>query len=233
MKRSEQINELAMALSKAQKNFKPILKKNTAKIRTKAGYEFSYNYAGISEILEAVRDPLAENGLSVSQTSDVLSANIGSDGKEIISNRVIITTLLMHSSGQWIENDLTLPVVDVGNNAVQAIGSTITYGRRYEISSVLGIASEEDVDGNTANDSVKKGNTPAANKAPEPKKPDAPDFKETLRTKLNEAFDSKGAAITKFLGEECGVEKLSEVTREQIPLAISKLNQIIKDKVKK
>ncbi len=135
MERSDQINELAGALSKAQAAFTNILKDNTAKIRTKSGAEYSYSYADLASLLDMVRDPLSKNGLSILQGADVTQ-----EGK------LIIETMLLHSSGQFIKNTLKLPIVETGNNAIQAIGSSITYGRRYEISSMLGIASELDDD---------------------------------------------------------------------------------------
>src|SRR3990167_2197762 len=136
MKRSEQINEIATALSKAQGEFENVLKNNTAKIRTKSGSEYSYSYADLADLLNVIRPALARNNLSIVQGSNVV------DGK------IIINSILAHSSGQWFENDLCLPIVDTSNNQIQAIGSSITYGRRYEIGSMLGIASEKDDDAN-------------------------------------------------------------------------------------
>ena len=134
MEKSEQINELATALSKAQSKFKSVNKGRTVKVKTKSGFEYSYKYAELSDIFDMVRVPMTENGLAIIQGSTVL------DGKAIIS------TILLHSSGQFIKNDLTLPVVSNDNNPIQNIGSSITYGRRYEVSSILGISSEEDTD---------------------------------------------------------------------------------------
>lgn len=136
MKRSESIKELASALSKAQAKFTNIFKSNTAKITTKSGSSYTYSYADLAELLDMVREPLSANGLSIMQFSDT------------VENKISITTLLLHMSGEFIENELKLPIVETGNNAIQAIGSSITYGRRYELSAILGIASEKDDDAN-------------------------------------------------------------------------------------
>lgn len=136
MKKSESIKELATALSKAQSKFTNIFKSNTAKIITKSGASYSYAYADLAELLDMVREPLSANGLSILQFADT------------VDSKIMITTLLLHNSGEFIENELKLPVVETGNNAIQAIGSSITYGRRYELSSILGIASDKDDDAN-------------------------------------------------------------------------------------
>lgn len=136
MQHTEQLNEVASALSKAQSLFKNIFKENTAKIKTKSGAEYSYSYADLASILEITREPLAKNNLCVTQSSNIIDGSLS------------ITTMLIHSSGQYLKNVLQLPIVDTGNNAIQAIGSSITYGRRYELASMLGIAAEEDDDAN-------------------------------------------------------------------------------------
>ena len=62
-------------------------------------------------------------------------------------------TLLLHESGEWIETE---PLqMKLEKNTPQGVGSAVTYGRRYQISSVLGLASEEDDDGE-ANEQNKK-----------------------------------------------------------------------------
>lgn len=134
MKMSEQINELAAALAKAQGQIKAALEDHTAKVASeKANY--SYGYATLASVWDACRKPLADNGLSVSQSP------------ETENMEVTVTTLLMHASGQWIESVLTFRAEAA---APQKIGSAITYARRYALSAMVGVAPSDDDDGAAA-----------------------------------------------------------------------------------
>ena len=83
-----------------------------------------------------IRDPLTKNGLGVMQDA------------EQIGESIVITTLVTHISGEWIEGKAGLPIID---KKPQAIGSLTTYGRRYGIGAMLGIsAQDEDDDGEKA-----------------------------------------------------------------------------------
>lgn len=129
MNKSESIKNLATALSKFQEEVSNT--KNTAN-----NPFFKSKYAPLNEILNDIKPLLAKNGLSVLQSPS-------GDGQNII-----ITTLLMHSSGEWIETE---PLILKAEKATaQGAGSAITYGRRYALSAVLGISSEDDDDGNHA-----------------------------------------------------------------------------------
>jgi len=68
MNRSENINELAAALAKAQASIPPVKKDLSAVIETKAGGKYAYAYADLASVLEAIRKPLSDNGLAVIQT---------------------------------------------------------------------------------------------------------------------------------------------------------------------
>lgn len=127
MNMSPDIKEIAIALSKVQSQL----------INPKKGSEnpfFKSKYSDLSEVWEAIRKPLTDAGLSVLQCP------------ESINGEVIIKTLLLHNSGQFIETDLSLKPVKTDP---QGIGSCITYGRRYALQSIIGISPEDD-DGNKA-----------------------------------------------------------------------------------
>ncbi len=128
MEKSEQINELAAALAKAQGEMR-----NASKNADNP--YFKSKYADLSEILNAVKEPLAKYGLAVTQLYD------GMNGKDIS-----VTTMLMHSSGQYIANTGNYPVT---KQDIQGVGSAITYARRYSLAAMLGLAQEDD-DGNSA-----------------------------------------------------------------------------------
>lgn len=132
---SEQIDKLVSALAKAQGQFLPIGKDKSAKIVSKkTGAQYSYDYADLGTILASVRKPLAENGLAIMQPVAI------GDGV------VHITTLLAHESGQWIDAGLTMPVGD--RDDARSVASAITYGRRYSLIALIGVApSDEDDDG--------------------------------------------------------------------------------------
>ena len=127
MKKSESIIELAKALSKFRGEVKQ--PKKDAK-----NPFFKNNYVDLTGVTDAIDKTASENGLSYMQ----FPINLG--------DRVGITTLVMHSSGEWIESD---PIfAKPAKNDPQAIGSVITYLRRYSLTSAFGISSEHDDDGN-------------------------------------------------------------------------------------
>ena len=133
MKHSEQLNELAGALSEYQATAKN--PGNTAK------NPFLKNkYAPLNDILGMVRTELAKHGLSVSQL-------VGGEDK------IGVTTMLLHKSGQYIADTVSLtPENSKGLSVAQNAGVVITYLRRYGLASILGIAGEDDTDGGAGAD---------------------------------------------------------------------------------
>lgn len=124
---SEQINELGAALAKAQGLIEGAKKDS-------ANPFFKSKYADLASVWEACRKHLSDNGLSVTQCP------------EESENGIAVETMLLHSSGQWIKSRYTMPVSKLD---AQAVGSAITYARRYALASIVGIAPEDD-DGNAA-----------------------------------------------------------------------------------
>jgi hypothetical protein len=122
------INEIATALAKAQPKF-------AAAAKNKTNPHLKSKYADLVSVTEAVKGPLAEAGLSYTQVIETDKA------------AVICNTLLMHTSGQWINGRLTLHSKDI---TPQAMGSAITYARRYGLSAMLGIVTDEEDDGEAA-----------------------------------------------------------------------------------
>jgi hypothetical protein len=128
MQKSETIKELATALSKAQGSFKPAAK--TAK-----NPHFGNMFAPLESIIESVRDPLAKNGLSFMQIT------------EFENGITTLRTTVLHSSGEWISSSYE---IKPERATPQGMGSAMTYARRYTLSALLGLATEEDDDGNAA-----------------------------------------------------------------------------------
>lgn len=152
MQTSEHINELAEALAVAQGSFAKVTKGKTAKIETKTGPGYKYQYADLGEVIETTRPTLKEHGLSVVQMPSV-----GPD------NRLTLCTMLMHKSGQWIRGEI--PIQWNGGDP-KSLGSLLTYLRRYTYTGAIGVATEEDDDGQAAGTAPK----PDAPKRPAPPK---------------------------------------------------------------
>jgi len=125
MNKSESIKNLAIALCKFQASIGKVKKEATNPY-------FKSKYASLANILDVIQKPLAEAGLSFTQFPDGDT----------------LTTLLMHDSGEWIEASYTMPVVKA--NDPQAMGSAITYARRYALGAALGLNIDEDDDGEKA-----------------------------------------------------------------------------------
>lgn len=153
MNTSEQINELAAALASAQAKFPTIKNDSTAKIQTTKGGEYSYSYATLAATLEKVREHLAANGLAVSQFP------------ETVDGAMILTTRLFHKSGQWLETVMSL-AANTGD--IKAVGSAITYARRYAIMAVLGLATDDDDDDGDSAGKVQPKSKPAPTATAQP-----------------------------------------------------------------
>lgn len=131
---SENINELITALSKAQGEMSAAAKDcNNPFYKSK--------YADLNSVWNACRDALSKNGLAVVQ-----SMHKDERGEPFLR------TTLGHSSGQWMSSWLPItPAKDGSKNELQALGSTLTYLRRYSLAAIVGVAPDEDDDGNNNN----------------------------------------------------------------------------------
>ena len=138
MNKSESIKELATALCKAQSEMK-------FAVMDAANPFFKSRYADLASVIEAVKLPFANNGISFVQ------------GTDFEDTAVIIETMLMHSSGEWLSSRLKMQPV---KNDPQSVGSAITYGKRYGLQAIAGVPSDDD--GNAATHQ----SAPAAKPAP-------------------------------------------------------------------
>lgn len=125
MKKSESIKQLAAALAIFHIKMDVIKKDQTNPF-------FKSTYASLSNILDAIKIPLAESDLSFSQHP------MGEHG---------MSTILMHKSGEWIGSHFTMKPI---KNDPQGVGSCITYMRRYALAAILGLNIDDDDDGNQA-----------------------------------------------------------------------------------
>ncbi len=199
MEKSESIIELAKALSTFQGKIQPVKK-------DAANPFFKSHYATLDAIWDAIRKPLTDSGLSVTQTLDIRG------------EKSVLNTTLLHSSGEWITSSMLLnPVKD----DPQGLGSAISYARRYSLCAMLGIVADEDDDGATA--SIKPDKPPEV----------TPFSWEAVRPKVNALLKRKVAgwdsttAILKQLLDIGATEKGS------IGKAFDSLNEIGKMKFTK
>jgi hypothetical protein len=157
------IKNLALALSKAQSEIKAPLKNRTVDF-TYEGKRTKYSYADLADVIDCLRLPLSKNELSIAHKLTYEFDQYG------------LKTILMHSSGEFI--DTWHPLPDPSKVKPQSFGSSLTYARRYSISSIVGIASEEDDDGQTAEAPPQKPKPIPQNKPLNPHNPQTSPQKE-------------------------------------------------------
>lgn len=208
MNKSETIIELSKALARFQGEVgNP---KNTA-----TNPFFKSKYAPLEEVLNTVRPILAKNGLSIIQAPS-------SEG-EYIS----ITTTLIHESGEWIE---FAPLnLKTDKNTAQGAGSAITYARRYAISAILGIASEEDDDGNIAEPKVAPKTKPATPSKANNSKPIsnlASEKQLGFIYKLVKDKEYGAESISKYIKTMYEKDNSKELTKQEASELIEMLNNL-------
>lgn len=132
MKTSESIKEISAAFCLAQAEMGGVINnkqnpafKNNGKLST---------YADLMAVVEVVKQPFCNHDLAFMQFPISNSEGMG------------VITRIMHKSGEWIEEEFTMPL---GKPTVHAAGSNITYARRYALSAACGLPTQDD-DGNAA-----------------------------------------------------------------------------------
>lgn len=140
MRTSEKLDQITAALLKFQNEIEPPVKNSTAKVPTKGGGSYEYDYADLCYLLAHCKKGLEKNGL--------------------VFTSVGLTSRILHTSGQWIEGDFP---VEVHGLSAQQVGSAMTYGRRYSFQGLLGINAEEDDDGASAEKPAQKAAAKPAN----------------------------------------------------------------------
>ena len=152
-------DQIAKALSAAQAAMQ-------AAKKDASNPHFGSRYSSLAEVWDAIREPMTKQGLSVVQLP-------AADGKS-----VTVETMLMHVSGQWLRSRVTFPLRPEFSKSgaelppsAQQIGSAITYGRRYGLTAMVGVASaDEDDDGNAASRHADPPTAPAEDTKQPPKR---------------------------------------------------------------
>lgn len=125
MKTSDSLKAIAPALLEAQKQI-------TFALKDSVNPHFKNRYADVSAVIEAVKGPLNKNGITFLQSlSDVQAGE----------TRQRLTTRLLHSSGEWIEDTASCPLPKADP---QGVGSATTYLRRFSLCALLGVPQEDD-----------------------------------------------------------------------------------------
>jgi hypothetical protein len=131
MKQSEQINELAAALAKAQAVMpKAKMSGVNSRFADKATGKTGA-YATLDDIRDAVKDTLTANGISYTQHPYSINGEVG------------VETMLIHSSGQWMRSRFGVPAAQ---HNPQAYGSLLTYVRKFALAAAAGVSTQEDTD---------------------------------------------------------------------------------------
>ena len=122
MKTSNEINEIAKALSLAQSEMSGATKQSTNPF-------YKSNYSDLASVMQAISLPFSAHGLCFVQ------------GAEANEQRVSVTTRIIHTSGQWLEATTELPPTKAD---AQGWGSAITYAKRYGLQALCGVPSVDD-----------------------------------------------------------------------------------------
>lgn len=137
MKTSETISEISKQLSQAWREFDNPKHNRKVTVKTKKGGTYQFEYTDLGGILDEVKPHLSKNGITILQDSYT----------EITEqvNMICVDTSLIHSSGEWMKTE---PLKIPASQNIQDMGGQITYLKRYSLSAMLGISTEEDDDAN-------------------------------------------------------------------------------------
>lgn len=229
MQTSEKIIEISKALAKFQAGAAPVEKDGT-------NPHFRNRYATLDALIEAIRPQMEAAGLALIQCPETAPGGVA------------VTTRIMHTSGEWIESTVTMPVPQ---QTAQAVGGAITYGRRYALSAMLGLSTEDDDDGNAASQKPTQPAKPAAKPAekfpdakpaaPKPivpsKQPATPTnavYAEAIETlqgfqkRFPEITDKKIAAIVEQVAGKPA--RLAELSAQNVRLVVARVAKMAVDK---
>lgn len=145
MQTSQEVSSLFKALCECKKDFVPLPK-------NKKGY--GYNYTPLDSVIDMLNTVLPKHGINFVQFPSTIGENYA------------LTTRVFHESGEWMEDTIIFNMTEISKaNDTQKLGASITYFRRYALSAIFGIASDEDIDGNIEmNISAKQSQQPPQQK---------------------------------------------------------------------
>lgn len=207
MKKSETIIELSKAFAKMQMELEQPLKNANNPF-------FKSKYVPLENVVDSITKASSKHGLSFTQfpSSDE-------------NGNVTVGTMVMHESGEWIEYDpICLKPV---KNDPQAVGSAITYAKRYALSAIFGITSDNDDDGNEATQLGKATSKAVPKHVPTTNNKIPKEVVNAYGDAIQSVIDRTGkndGSITRWFCENLGVAKIEDITMEQI----SRADELIK-----
>lgn len=189
---SETTKELFGAMIEAAPELQSISKSKQA---------YGYKYATLDSLIDMLRCVLPKHGLWFCQ----MPCRKGETS--------ILTTRVFHSSGEWFEDFIEMTDTELQGKAndTQKVGASITYYRRYALSSIFGVASDEDVDGNLNNI---RQSQPQPQPKPEQKKRDPMPFLLQDFTKRMESGETKDSILKSYadLLKTDAIKQLNDMT---------------------
>lgn len=201
---SQETNELLKAMVEAAPEISSISKSKQA---------YGYKYATLDSLIDMLRGVLPKHGLWFIQMPTR------------IDDKSVLTTKVFHVSGQWLEDSIEMTDTELSGktNDTQKLGASITYFRRYALSSIFGVAADEDVDGNLNNAKPVQQSKPVAQPQPKPQqKQDPTPFIMKDLAKRMESGETKESILSDYANilktdEVREVQKLSD--KEKIAVA--------------
>lgn len=174
MKTSEETTNLMKAMIASAPEIRSIAKSKQA---------YGYKYATLDSLIDMLREVLPKHGLWFTQ--------IPTRTEE----ESVLTTRVFHESGEWLEDSILMTDTELQGKAndTQKLGASITYFRRYVLSSIFGVSADEDVDGNLAS----KERPQQARPQPTAQKIDSKTY---LKKEIRERID-QGATEDSVLGD--------------------------------
>lgn len=208
MMKSENTDAIFKALAKAQAELQSVPKSQTG---------HGYKYADLAGCIEAAKEPLAINGLAVTQMMGQLDG-----GSTLI-------TILTHESGQYIGSEFVMEraVLHGGasNNPAQAMGASITYMRRYAYAAIIGLA-QEDTD--AAMPDKKPNKQPQKQAAQAYENAQTQPITDAQRKHLQAFYSNRGdskeerlASLTKFCKRE--IASMNDMTKDEASALIESI----------
>ena len=201
---SQETNELLKAMVEAAPEISSISKSKQA---------YGYKYATLDSLIDMLRGVLPKHGLWFIQMPTR------------IDDKSVLTTKVFHVSGQWLEDSIEMTDTELSGktNDTQKLGASITYFRRYALSSIFGVAADEDVDGNLNNAKPTQPQSKPVAQQPKPQqKQDPTPFIMKDLAKRMESGETKESILSDYANilktdEVREVQKLSD--KEKIAVA--------------
>jgi hypothetical protein len=225
-----QPSALAAALAKVQSALPEIHKDRTAKVETRGGGSYKYSYADLSAVTKAIMPILGANGLAW-----VTRPTLTTEG------RFVLAYELRHTSGEAVSGEYPLPA----NGSPQELGSAISYGRRYSLCCVTGVAPESDDDDAAAASAeprrqarrTSRDTTPSTSRDDQESETRTPGLMtDAQRRRLMQLFNQAGIKDRGERLAHCGaaigrdVASSAELTTREAALIISGLEQVIAER---